>query len=49
MQRRIPRHHLAHERKIILVDRRLQLPDLVEGLNVRLELRPTRKSVLARA
>ena len=48
MQRRVARHHGLDASDVVGVDSLLELPDLLEGLDVSLELRPTRKPVETR-
>ena len=48
MQRRVARHHGLDARDVVSVNCLLELPDLLEGLDMSLELGPTRKPVEAR-
>ena len=48
MQRRATRHHSLDARDVVGIDCLLELPDLLEGLDVSLELRPARKPVETR-
>src|SRR5438034_5655961 len=45
MQLRVARHHRLHANDVVGVDSLLELPDLLQGLDVSLELRPARKPV----
>ena len=48
MQRRVARHHGFDAIDVVVVDSLLELPDLLQGVNVSLEFRPARKPVKAR-
>jgi hypothetical protein len=48
VQRRVARYHGLHPLDVVGVDCLLELPDLFEGLNVSLELEPTRKPIKTR-
>ena len=48
MQRRVARHHGLDANDVVGVDSLLELPDLLEGVDVSLELRPARKPVETR-
>ena len=48
VQRRVARHHGLDANDVVGVDRLLELPDLLERLDVSLELRPARKPVETR-
>ena len=48
MQRRVARHHGLDAIDVVGVDSLLELPDLLEGVDVSLELRPARKPVETR-
>ena len=48
MKRRVARHHGLDAIDVVGVDSLLELPDLLEGIDVSLELRPTRKPVETR-
>ena len=48
VQRRVARHQALDAIDVVGVDRLLELPDLLQGLDVSLELRPTRKPIETR-
>ena len=48
MQRRVARHHGLDAIDVVGVDSLLELPDLLQGVDVSLELRPARKPVETR-
>jgi hypothetical protein len=48
VQRRVARHHGLNAHDVVAIDCLLELPDLLEGLDMSLELGPTRKPVEAR-
>jgi len=48
VQGRVARHHGLDARDVVVIDCVLELPDHLEGLDMSLELGPTRKPVEAR-
>jgi len=45
VQGRVARHESLDATDVVVVDRPLELTDLFEGIDVRLELRPTREAI----
>jgi hypothetical protein len=48
VQRRVARHHGLDAHDVVAIDCLLELPDLLEGLDVSFELRPAREPVETR-